>query len=115
MDNQGTPQNPNIPPGTLPALARFYSYVEKRVKNKCSQKEIPVPLPKPENGLLAFFANFSGIAVGEILSSPFQRAKILLQAGEAIQFQYPKYNYYDFFNTMKCIFLIDFEKNKRSL
>lgn len=61
------------------AAFKIYRYVENKTKNYYYSVGKEIPILRPGSGLLSFFASYIGASLGEILSSPFSRYKVLRQ------------------------------------
>jgi len=68
----------------------LYMRIEKRVMKKYEERGRLLPQRRPTSGVLHFFGLFTGSFIGEVLSAPFERIKILAQLQNSQSFKETK-------------------------
>ena len=73
-------------------LSSFYDYCERNVQNKSRMRGQPFPQVRSASGVGTWLGYATGVFIGEILSAPFERLKILQQVRNVQHWVMPKQN-----------------------
>lgn len=83
-------------------LAYIYSYVERSVRQTCAVQDRSYPLPCRTSGVVTFVSSSAAILLGELLTAPMQRLKVLLQIKNIQQWRGLKVNS-NIIGSLRCM------------